>query len=72
MSRTKARRVMRGEELQKKMKNQGVVVMAQTFGGLAEENPQAYKNPEEVIAPVVKEGLVKKVASFSPLGVLIG
>jgi len=72
MSRTQARKIMSGRDLQDQMKKEGIVVLAQTFSGLAEENPQAYKEIDTVIKPIIKEGLAKKVVSFKPLGVLIG
>jgi len=72
MSRSQARKIMSAQELKLYMKKKGIIVSAKTPSGLAEENPQAYKDIETIIKPITEEKLASKVASFKPLGVLIG
>ncbi|MDE3036632.1 MAG: RtcB family protein, partial [Nitrospirota bacterium] len=49
MSRAQAKRSVRGEQLQRDMKQHGIIVKAVSMSGLAEEAGFAYKNISEVV-----------------------
>ena len=72
MSRTKAKKQVRGDQLAKEMKAKGIYVRTASFAGLAEEAGLAYKNVSEVVDSVDKAGISKKVASFVPIGNIKG
>ena len=50
----------------------GVIARAQTWKGLAEEQPEAYKDVDEVVSVVEQAGLSKRVARLRPIGVIKG
>lgn len=68
MSRTKARKMWRGEDLQKDMEKRGVYVRSTSFSGLAEEAGGAYKDIDEVIHATHVAGISRKVVKFTPIG----
>jgi tRNA-splicing ligase RtcB (3'-phosphate/5'-hydroxy nucleic acid ligase) len=73
MSRTKAKKVVQGSVLKKELfDKKGIIVMAGSMQGLAEEAPQAYKDVNEVVNIAHNAGISKKVARLRPLGVLKG
>jgi tRNA-splicing ligase RtcB len=72
MSRTKAKKTIRGDELKKQLEAEGIIVIADSMQGLAEEAPQAYKDIEEVVGIASRADLSKKVARLKPLGVIKG
>ena len=72
MSRTKAKKMVKGENLKKELANKGIAVEAGSYSGLAEEAPVAYKNVSEVVEVVDRQGLAKKVVKLIPLGVIKG
>jgi tRNA-splicing ligase RtcB len=72
MSRTQARKKVRGNDLRNKLENQGIVVRAKSNKGLAEEAPQAYKDVSRVVEVVHGAGIAHKVARLEPLGVIKG
>jgi tRNA-splicing ligase RtcB (3'-phosphate/5'-hydroxy nucleic acid ligase) len=72
MSRTKARKKVRGHTLRNQLENQGIVVRAKSNKGLAEEAPQAYKDVSRVVEVVHGLGIARKVARLEPLGVIKG
>ena len=49
-----------------------VIARAQSWKGLAEEQPKAYKNVDDVVDVVDRAGLSKKVARMRPIGVIKG
>lgn len=67
MSRRQAKKTQRGDAVQKRMKEQGVIVKTGYMAGLAEEAAYAYKDIDTVIDAVDKIGLSKKVARFYPV-----
>jgi len=71
MSRTKARKMVRGEELQRRLAKRDITVRG-AWRGLAEEAPEAYKDIDRVVNVVHKSGLARKVAKMVPLGVMKG
>lgn len=72
MSRTKAKRIVRGSVLKDELEKQGISVRSGSMSGLAEEAPLAYKDVEEVVQVVHTVGLAKKVVRLRPVGVIKG
>ncbi|MEX2143774.1 MAG: RtcB family protein [Anaerolineales bacterium] len=72
MSRSKAKKTVRGAELIKELAAKGIYVQAGSMSGLAEEAPQAYKDVDVVVDTVVKAGIAKKVARLRPVIVVKG
>ncbi len=72
MSRSQARREIRGEKLREELKAHGVTVRAGSMPGLAEEAPQAYKDVDRVIEVVARAGIARKVARLRPVAVIKG
>jgi tRNA-splicing ligase RtcB (3'-phosphate/5'-hydroxy nucleic acid ligase) len=72
MSRTQAKKSIRGEQLQQQMKQRGILVKAVSMSGLAEEAGFAYKNISEVVESVERAGITKKVAELRPIGNIKG
>ncbi len=68
MSRTKAKRIWRGDKLQKDMEKRGIYVKSVSYAGLAEEAGGAYKNIDEVIDATDAAGISKKVVKLIPIG----
>ncbi|HSR10254.1 MAG TPA: RtcB family protein [Thermodesulfobacteriota bacterium] len=68
MSRTKARKLWRGRELQKDMEARGIYVRTASWPGLAEEAGDAYKNIDDVILATEQAGISRRVVRFSPIG----
>ena len=68
MSRTKAKRMFRGEDLQKDMLKRGIYVKSVSFAGLAEEAGKAYKDIDDVVEATVKSGISKKIVKLIPIG----
>ena len=68
MSRTKAKKMVRGEDLQKKMEQRGIYVRTVSYSGLAEEAGFAYKPISEVVDVMHKLGISKKCIGFRPIG----
>ena len=72
MSRTAAIAAAKGRSIEKELLSQGVVVRAPNPRGLAEEQPQAYKDVSQVAEAVHNSGLSRKVARLRPIGVIKG
>jgi tRNA-splicing ligase RtcB len=72
MSRTGARKRIRGAELRRELEQRGIVVRCPSQRGLAEEAPFAYKDVERVVSVVERVGLASAVAQLRPLGVVKG
>lgn len=72
MSRTKAKNIINGKELQQELGRKGIFIQAGSFSGLAEEAPQAYKDIELVVNVVHQAGIAQKVARLKPVGVMKG
>jgi tRNA-splicing ligase RtcB len=68
MSRTRAKQLFRGEQLQKDMENRGIYVKTTSFAGLAEEAGGAYKDIDEVIETAHNLGISRKVVKLVPIG----
>ena len=66
MSRGQAKRSVRGEDLQRQMKQRGIVVKAVSMSGLAAGKVGfAYKHISDVVETVERAGMAKKVAELS-------
>ncbi len=65
-------RAWKGKNLSAHLEQKGVLVQASSFGTIAEEMPDAYKDVDEVVDCVAKAGLAKKVARLKPRLVLKG
>jgi tRNA-splicing ligase RtcB len=72
MSRTAAVKEAAGRRIDKELEARGVIARAQSHRGLAEEQPKAYKNVDDVVSVVDRAGLSKRVARMRPLGVIKG
>jgi tRNA-splicing ligase RtcB len=72
MSRTAAVKEAAGRRIDKELAARGVIARAQSHKGLAEEQPKAYKNVDEVVEVVDRAGLSRKVARMRPIGVIKG
>ncbi|MDO9547439.1 MAG: RtcB family protein [Candidatus Marinimicrobia bacterium] len=72
LSRTQARKKSMGRNLYGELAKAGIFVMAQGKSTMAEEMPDAYKNVTEVVNTMHEAGITKKVARFTPMGVIKG
>jgi tRNA-splicing ligase RtcB len=72
MSRTAAVKMSAGRKIEKELEAKGVIAMAQSRRGLAEEQPSAYKDVDDVVEVVDGAGLSKRVARMRPIGVIKG
>jgi len=72
MSRTAAVKEAAGRRIDKELAAKGIIARAQSHKGLAEEQPKAYKNVDDVVEVVHQAGLSKKVARMRPIGVIKG
>jgi tRNA-splicing ligase RtcB len=72
LSRSAAKKRIRGDKLKAELEAQGIQVRAGSMPGLAEEAPDAYKDIERVVDVVHRAGLARKVAKLRPLAVMKG
>ncbi|MCZ2340375.1 MAG: RtcB family protein [Bacteroidales bacterium] len=72
MSRTAAKADAAGRRIDKELESRGVIAMASSRLGLAEEQPKAYKNVDDVVSVVHEADLSRKVARMRPIGVIKG
>lgn len=72
MSRSAAKKLVRGEKLWEKMKKEGIYVKTASFSGLAEEVGLAYKDLSDVVKSIDLAQLSKPVAYFRPIGNIKG
>jgi tRNA-splicing ligase RtcB len=72
MSRHQAKKLVRGQKLQRDMEERGIFVKTASWGGLAEEAGVAYKNIDEVVAATELAGLSKRVVKLVPVGNIKG
>jgi tRNA-splicing ligase RtcB (3'-phosphate/5'-hydroxy nucleic acid ligase) len=72
MSRARARKLWRGQTLQRDMESRGINVRTASFSGLAEEAGGAYKNIDDVVEATESAGLSRRVARFTPVGNIKG
>ncbi|MGH2739561.1 MAG: RtcB family protein [Actinomycetota bacterium] len=72
MSRTKARKVMSGQQLREELEGRGIVFARSQWRLLAEEAPYAYKEVSQVVEACEGAGLSRAVARLRPVGVVKG
>ncbi|MFH1401385.1 MAG: RtcB family protein [Parcubacteria group bacterium] len=72
MSRHEAARRMSGEEVVRNLREKGIVIKYDSFRGIAEESPMAYKDINNVVGVVHGAGLSKKVVKLKPIAVMKG
>jgi tRNA-splicing ligase RtcB len=72
MSRTKAKRIMTGREVVRRLEAEGVLAAACQPALLAEEAPYAYKDVSEVVRAREGAGLSRTMARLRPEGVVKG
>jgi tRNA-splicing ligase RtcB len=72
MSRTQAKRTWRGGALIEELGAQGVLILAHSALGAAEEAPGAYKDVEEVARVAEAAGLSRRVARLRPVACVKG
>lgn len=72
MSRHEALRRVSGQDIVKKLADEGIIVKCRSKKGIAEEAPIAYKDIDEVVDVVQNAGLANKVARLKPLAVIKG
>jgi tRNA-splicing ligase RtcB len=72
MSRAEASRRASGRSIEQELERQGVIVMGRGRKGIAEEQPAAYKDVNDVVRVVHNAGLATRVARLRPLGVIKG
>ena len=72
MSRTKAKKMMRGEDLKRELEGKGIHVARSQWKLLSEEAPYAYKDAQEIVETCEGARLSKVVARLRPVGVVKG
>jgi len=72
MSRNRAARAYRGEEIIRRLGEGGIIIRSRSMRGVAEEAPGAYKEIEAVVAAAEGAGLARRVARVEPLIVVKG
>ena len=72
MSRTAAKKQVKGHELRRQLEERGITVRCPSNAELAEEAPLAYKDVERVVDVVAGVGIARRVAKLRPVGVLKG
>ena len=72
MSRAQAVRHAAGRSIEHELEQQGIIVMGRGRTGIAEEQPSAYKDVNDVVQVVHEAGLATRVARLRPLGVIKG
>ena len=72
MSRTQAVKRAKGRRIDQELARQGVIARARSWKGLAEEQPDAYKDVNQVVDVVHRANLAAKVARMRPIGVVKG
>jgi tRNA-splicing ligase RtcB len=72
MSRSAARKLVRGDTLKSDLERDGIAVRAGSLSGLAEEAPIAYKDVSRVVEVVHNAGIARKVAKLRPIAVIKG
>ena len=72
MSRHQAKKMVKGEKLQRDMENRGIYVHTASWGGLAEEAGFAYKEIDDVVAATDLAGISRPVVKLVPIGNIKG
>lgn len=72
MSRTAAAKAARGRSIERELESKGIIVIGRGHKGVAEEQPEAYKDVNDVVDVVHQAGLARKVVRMRPVGVIKG
>ncbi len=72
LSRSAAKKRVRGSELRRQLEAKGIVVRCDSNAGLAEEAPLAYKDVDSVVEAAERADLSRRVVRMRPVGVLKG
>ena len=72
MSRTAAVKHAAGRRIDHELADRGIIARGRSWKGLAEEQPDAYKDVDLVVDVVHQADLAKKVARLRPVGVIKG
>jgi len=72
MSRTAAVQHAQGRRIDQELAAQGIIARCRSWRGLAEEQPEAYKDVDLVVRVVHRAKLASKVARLRPIGVVKG
>ena len=72
LSRSAAIRAAKGRSIHRELLDRGVVARARGRTGLDEEQPEAYKDVNDVVHVVDQAGISKRVCRLRPLGVIKG
>jgi tRNA-splicing ligase RtcB len=72
MSRSAAIRASKGRNIKDELFDKGIIALARGRTGLEEEQPDAYKDVNEVVSVLHEAGISKKVARLRPIGVIKG
>jgi tRNA-splicing ligase RtcB len=72
MSRKAAIKHAQGRRIDRELAEQGIIARCRHWKGLAEEQPDAYKDVSVVVDVVHRAGLAEKVARLKPIGVVKG
>ena len=68
MSRTKAKRMVRGEKLLRELEERGIFIKTASYSGVAEEAGFAYKNIDDVVEATALAGISLPVVKLVPIG----
>ncbi|MBM4433319.1 MAG: RtcB family protein, partial [Chloroflexi bacterium] len=71
-SRAAAKRMLRGEEVLRRLESRGITVRTDSLKGLAEEASEAYKDVTSVVNVAHNAGISKIIARSRPIGVIKG
>ncbi len=72
LSRTAAVQASKGRRIDQELASRGIVARARSWKGLAEEQPDAYKDVDHVVEVVHRAGISRKVVRLRPIGVIKG
>jgi tRNA-splicing ligase RtcB len=72
MSRTAAIQNAQGRRIDQELAEKGIIARCRSWKGLAEEQPDAYKDVGVVVDIVHRAGLARRVARLRPIGVVKG
>jgi tRNA-splicing ligase RtcB len=72
MSRTAAVQHAQGRRIDRELAEEGIIARARSWRGLAEEQPAAYKDVDQVVHVVHRAKLASRVARLRPIGVVKG
>jgi len=72
LSRTQAKKKWKGRDVLRSLAEQGVLIYAHSYSGVAEEAPDSYKDVSEVVDVSHKANLARKVAKVKPIACIKG